>query len=161
MGPRKVRLVADAIRGAKVREAEGTLSLLPKAAAVPLRKLLQSAVANATHNFGAHEEDLLIQKLTVDPGPMLKRSTPKAFGRAAPIRKRSSHVHLVLKSTKGDLVAKNVVLAAPLSAADLVEKSKGKEEAATKKGARTSTQKPVKGAREGFFRKMFQRKSGM
>ena len=161
MGPRKVRLVADTIRGAKVAPAEATLSLLPKAAAVPLRKLLQSAVANATHNFGAREEDLVIKSLTVDGGPMLKRSTPKAFGRAAPIRKRSSHVHLVLLSTQGDLTAKKAVLSSPVGAADLALENKGKEENETKKGARSAPQKPIKGAREGFFRKMFQRKAGM
>ncbi len=162
MGPRKVRLVADTIRGKHVAQAVSTLSLLPKAAALPLRKLLTSAVANATHNFGAHEDDLIVQSLTVDPGPMLKRSTPKAFGRAAPIRKRSSHIHLVLMSTKGVLTAKKTALAKPLGEADIV-KDQGvvKEGSEAKKAMRMGSQKPQKGAREGFFRKMFQRKAGM
>ena len=158
MGPRKVRLVADMIRGKRVAQAESILSLLPKAAALPLRKLLKSATANAEHNFSAKEDDLVIQSLTVDPGPMLKRSTPKAFGRAAPIRKRSSHVHMTLVSMQGKLVAKKTELAKPLSQIE-VKSERGATEA--KKSSPTGPVKPQKGARGGFLRKMFQRKSGM
>ena len=96
MGPRKVRLVADLIRGRKAAQALDILSLTPKRAARPLLKLLNSAVANAKHNFSIPVEDLRISKIMVDGGPSLKRWMPKAHGRATPVRERTSHVHLVL-----------------------------------------------------------------
>lgn len=95
-GPRKVRLVVDVIRGRKVTTALHNLSLLNKRAALPILKLLQSAIANAKHNFSLSVENLRVAKITVDGGPVLKRWMPKAHGRATPIRERTSHVQLVL-----------------------------------------------------------------
>ena len=160
MSPRKVRLVADVVRGKSVAEAETILSFLPKLAAEPLKKLLHSAVANATHNFSADATDLMIAALTVDPGSMLKRFTPKAFGRAAPIRKRSCHIHLTLKSkSNAVLSSKKSELAKPVTADELqAALSKGSKEGAEKE-VRKGPEKPQKGAQGGFFRKMFQRKS--
>jgi len=96
MAPRKVRLVVDAVRGLSAREAETRLVFMNKAAARPVRKLLQSAMANAEHNFHLSKDSLKIKSITVDGGPTLKRSRPRAFGRAAPIRKRTAHVNIVL-----------------------------------------------------------------
>ncbi len=96
IGPRKVRLVADTVRGRHVQYAIRTLSLLNKHASLPLLKLLKSAIANAKHNHHIAEENLRIAKLTVDGGPVLKRWMPKAHGRATPIRERTSHINLVL-----------------------------------------------------------------
>lgn len=98
MGPRKVRLVADMIRGKKVLRALDILSVLPKRAAHPVLKLLNSAVANAKHNHSLAVEDLKISEIYVDGGPVLKRSMPKAHGRATPIRERTSHINLVLST---------------------------------------------------------------
>ncbi len=98
MGPRKVRLVADMIRGKKVSQALDVLSVLPKRAARPVLKLLNSAVANAKHNHELKMEDLKISQIYVDGGPVLKRSMPKAHGRATPIRERTSHINLVLST---------------------------------------------------------------
>lgn len=98
MAPRKVRLVADLIRGKKALKAVDTLTLLPKAGARPILKLLKSAIANAKHNFSLEADTLRIAKLTVDGGPSLKRFTPKAHGRATPIRERTSHINLVLET---------------------------------------------------------------
>ena len=95
-GPRKVRLVVDVIRGRKVTTALHNLSLLNKRAALPILKLLQSAIANAKHNFSLSAENLRVAKITVDGGPVLKRWMPKAHGRATPIRERTSHIQLVL-----------------------------------------------------------------
>lgn len=95
--PRKVRLVADAIRGKTVEEADTQLRFLYKGAAQPIRKMLASSVANAKHNFKIERKSLLIFSIRVDEGPTLKRWRARAFGRAAPIRKRTSHVTLVLK----------------------------------------------------------------
>lgn len=100
MSPRKVRLVVDAVRGMKVSAAETKLAFLPKLAAQPVQKLLRSAVANAEHNFHLKKEDLFIKTIVADGGPTLKRSAPRAFGRAAPIRKRTTHVTLVLSNEK-------------------------------------------------------------
>lgn len=98
--PRKVRLVIDAIRGKSVAEADAMLSVIPKHASLPLRKLLASAVANAEHNFQLKKEDLMIKSIVADEGPKLKRFRPRAFGRAAEILKRSSHVTVILSSDK-------------------------------------------------------------
>lgn len=96
IGPRKVRLVADLIRGRSVTRAQNALSLLNKISAKPMLKLLNSAVANAKHNFQIDKENLRIAKITVDGGPVLKRWMPKAHGRATPIRERTSHINLTL-----------------------------------------------------------------
>jgi len=96
MAPRKVRLVVDAVRGLPALEAETRLSFMNKGAALPVLKLLKSAVANAEHNFHLSKNGLVIKKITVDGGPTVKRSRPRAFGRAAPIRLRTSHINIVL-----------------------------------------------------------------
>ena len=97
IAPRKMRLVANLVKGMDVSRAETQLRFLTKRASHPLVKLLRSAVANAKHNFQLDEKDLVIQKITVDGGPVLKRFRARAFGRAARLRKRTSHVTLVLK----------------------------------------------------------------
>lgn len=107
MSPRKVRLVADVVRGLDVAEALARLSLMKQHAAEPVIKLLKSAAANADHNFKIASEKLFVKTITVDGGPVYKRFTPKAFGRAAPIRHRTSHLSLVL-SEKEALVEKKV-----------------------------------------------------
>lgn len=96
MAPRKVRLVADLIRGMEVGAAKAQLSHLSKRASLPLAKLLDSCIANATHNFDLKKEDLFIAQLRVDGGPMLKRQFPRSRGRADIKRKRMSHITLVL-----------------------------------------------------------------
>jgi large subunit ribosomal protein L22 len=96
MGPRKVRLVADLIRGRRVHTARVSLSLLRQKAAKPVLKLLNSAVANAKHNFTLGEENLIVKEIMVDGGPVLKRWMPRAHGRATPVRERTSHIYLTL-----------------------------------------------------------------
>ncbi|MGE4554641.1 MAG: 50S ribosomal protein L22 [Candidatus Paceibacterota bacterium] len=97
ISPRKVRLVANLIKGKTVKEAENSLRVLKKRAREPLLKLLKSAVSNAKHNFNLSPENLFISELRVDEGPALKRWMPRARGSASLIKKRSSHVYLVLK----------------------------------------------------------------
>lgn len=97
MSPQKVRLVVDLIRGKKVDEALVELQYLKKHAARPVLKLLQSAIANAKENHGLLVESLRIKTATVDGGPIIHRSTHRAFGRATPIRKRTSHVKIILE----------------------------------------------------------------
>lgn len=101
IAPRKVRLVADLIRGKKVTEAESILDYTLKRAAKPLKKLLESAVANAEHNFHLNKDDLYISTLQVNEGPKLKRWRARARGRAVQIQKKTSHITLILqKQTK-------------------------------------------------------------
>ncbi|MBI2026493.1 MAG: 50S ribosomal protein L22 [Deltaproteobacteria bacterium] len=97
MGPRKVRLVADLVRGTSIDKAISMLRLTPRVAAGPVKKLLESAVANAKDRGNIDVDTLLVKTITVDPGPTLKRWMPRAQGRATPIRKRTSHVHVILE----------------------------------------------------------------
>lgn len=97
MSPPKVRLLIDAIRGKKIAQAQEILKASPKQAARPVLKLLQSAVANALHNDKAQLETLTVHTAFVDGGPILYRWMPKAHGRATKIRKRTSHITIVLE----------------------------------------------------------------
>jgi large subunit ribosomal protein L22 len=96
MSPQKVRRVADVVRGASVSAARIQLGVLPQRPAPVLQKLLASAVANAKQN-GLNEEQLVIHELKADEGPTLKRFMPRAHGRATTIRKRTSHITLVVR----------------------------------------------------------------
>lgn len=96
ISPRKVRLVAKFIVGMRVRDALRELEFMPKRSAGPIKKLLQSAVANAEHNFQLHRNDLIVTSALVNQGPTMKRTMPRARGSAALIRKRTSHVSVTL-----------------------------------------------------------------
>ena len=108
MSPRKVRLVINAVRGLSVKAAETRLSFLEKGASEPVLKLLRSAMANAEHNFKLDKDTLFVKKITADGGPTIKRSRPRAFGRAATIRKRTTHIMLVLGSKESEGAVKQV-----------------------------------------------------
>jgi ribosomal protein L22 len=94
--PRKARLVVDHIRGKSVDDARAILQHTPRAAAVDVLKLLESAVANAENNHELVADELVIRKAYVDEGPTLKRYRPRALGRATRIRKRTSHMTIQL-----------------------------------------------------------------
>lgn len=100
IAPRKVRLVADLIRGKTVKEAENILNFTRKRAVVPLLKLLKSAIANAQENFKLKKENLFISKIYVNEGPRLKRVFPRARGHADIKQKKMSHVTIVLEEKK-------------------------------------------------------------
>ena len=93
--PRKVRLIADLVRGKKVQDALAALSFLDKRAAEPFAKVIRSAVANAKGE-GAKAEELCIKTVTVDKGVTYKRFMPRARGSASPINRRNSHIAVVL-----------------------------------------------------------------
>jgi large subunit ribosomal protein L22 len=108
--PRKMRLVADLVRGMDVEQALGVLQYTPKEPAKKLYKLLRSAIANwEVKNEGARIEDnqLYIKEIRVDSGRMLKRIQPAPQGRAHRIRKRSNHVTLILGNRVENVVAEN------------------------------------------------------
>jgi ribosomal protein L22 len=93
---RKARLVCDHIRGKSVEEARAILAVTPRAIARDWSKLLESAVANAEHNHELVGEDLYVKAVHADEGPTIKRFRPRAMGRATRIRKRTSHLTILL-----------------------------------------------------------------
>ena len=104
MSPRKVRLVVDVIRGKNVSEAKTQLQFMKKAAALPVLKLLNSAVANAQHNFKLEASNLYVKVVTADGGPTIHRWMPRAMGRATPIRKRTTHIAIVLDEKESKIL---------------------------------------------------------
>ncbi len=94
--PYKVRRVLDLVRGMPVEDARDVLAFTNRRAAGTILKVLDSAVANAEHNFALDEEDLYISEAFADEGPTLKRYRPRARGRATRIRKRTSHITIVV-----------------------------------------------------------------
>ncbi len=97
--PRKVRLVTDLVKGKKVNDALIQLSFLPKRAALPVEKLLRSAVSNAKEK-GIDENNLIVSNIEVNEGVVLKRIMPRARGSASRINKRTSHVTLTLREVE-------------------------------------------------------------
>ena len=96
ISPNKARQVVDLIRGKDANEALAILSLLPKRAAEPLKNALKSAIANAEHNYDMDADNLYVSKICVDQGPTLKRYKPRAYGRADLMRRRTSHITVVV-----------------------------------------------------------------
>ena len=94
--PRKMRLVADLIRGKSAQEAWSILEFTPKRAAGPMKKCLESALANAQNNNDIPPDSLRVHRVMVDEGPTLKRFTPRARGRASAIKKRTCHITVVV-----------------------------------------------------------------
>ncbi|WP_417689874.1 50S ribosomal protein L22 [Pseudidiomarina sp.] len=99
LSAQKGRLVADQIRGLPVAKALDVLNYSPKDAAGLLKKVLESAIANAEHNEGADIDELKVAKVMVDEGPTMKRIKPRAKGRADRILKRTSHITVVVSDS--------------------------------------------------------------
>ncbi|MDO4543619.1 MAG: 50S ribosomal protein L22 [Clostridia bacterium] len=93
---RKVKIVIDTIRGKSVREAAAILAYTPKAASEPVLKLLNSAIANAENNLNMNRDELYVAEVYANQGPTLRRYRPRARGSASPIRKRTSHITIIL-----------------------------------------------------------------
>lgn len=97
IAPRKVRIVVDLIRGKSVGEAIAILKFTPKVGSEVVEKVLNSAMANAEHNYDMNVDNLFVSEVYVDQGPTLKRIHPRSRGQAFKILKRSSHVTVVVK----------------------------------------------------------------
>jgi len=137
--PRKVRLVADFVKGKDVKQALIELNLLSKRAAGPVKKVIESALANAKHNDGAlDEENLKISNITIDKGIVLKRYRPKYGGRATRINKRTSRI-LVTLAEKGEKKKKVKQVREVKEAVKKEEEKKVVKKASAKK----VTEKPV------------------
>jgi large subunit ribosomal protein L22 len=102
MSPYKVRAVAELVRGMGLEEALEVLTFSKRAAARPLKKLIESAASNASQKYGFDREELFISTLYVDEGPTLRRWRPRARGRATRIRKRSCHITVGVARLAGE-----------------------------------------------------------
>jgi large subunit ribosomal protein L22 len=100
IAPRKLRVVIDLVRGKKVQEALDILKFTPRYGAKIVSKFVASAVSNATTKGNVDVDTLVVQKITVDEGPTLKRSLPRAQGRVTRIRKKTSHLTIELDQRK-------------------------------------------------------------
>jgi len=96
LSAQKGRLVADLIRGKKVEQALNILTFSPKKGAVIIKKVLESAIANAEHNDGADIDELRVQTISVEKGAVLKRSTARAKGRGDRISKQTCHIYVTV-----------------------------------------------------------------
>ncbi len=152
IAPRKVRLVADLIRGKEFEKAQNLLRFTRKKASLPLKKLLDQALANAKNNYpGVKEDNLLITKLIVNEGPAAKRRLPRARGKADIIKKRTSHIELVL-----DEIDKDVKDTIKKSKPKKKKKTKGKKEKKAKK--KPKSKKKEKQKRKKRTKKQYSKK---
>ena len=101
MSPRKMRLVVDLIRGKRVDDALGVLAFTPKRGAKTVAKALRAVVASAENNHNLDVDSLYVKRAEVGAGPTLKRFMPRAHGRATSVRKRTSHLTIVLDEKEG------------------------------------------------------------
>jgi len=124
IAPRKSRQVIDVIRGKQVSQARSLLEFMVRRPSDPVLKLLNSAVATATHDLKLQESNLYISKITVDGGPILKRMHPMSRGRGYAIMKRTSHITLVLSEKTNSK---------PPVVSNIKEKKAKKEKGKTKK----------------------------
>lgn len=141
--PRKVRLVADVVRGRKIVDAQNVLSFMPKRAALPIKKLLDSAIANAKVN-GEALDALIVKEISVQKGLVAHRWMPKWRGMAHPIKKRSSHVMIVLGEGKPSKKAVTKAQIAAIKAEDTNEAKPKKAASAKKTVTKKATKKSAK-----------------
>ncbi|PLX20615.1 50S ribosomal protein L22 [Candidatus Parcubacteria bacterium] len=182
---RKARLVVDIVRGMQVEKALDQLQFVNKRVTKPVIKLINSAIANAENTYELSKDNLFVKEITVNEGATLKRWMPRAHGRATPIRKRTSHISLVLGELKdsGKKEAKKQKIEAPIKLGEQPKEAKEekkptaakkKEESPTKKTEDLAAEKIVDprgeghgknakiegGSSKGFAGKVFRRKSG-
>lgn len=163
ISPRKVRLVADLLKGKSASQARVILKYLRKRSSEPLLKLLNSAIAGAKHNFNLNENNLFVDSVIVNSGPVFKRSRARAFGRAAMIRKKTSHVILKLETDSGARSVKKISKKkSDISVREIKDLSDIKEELSqTMPQVRSKEEDAVKNPlrkQAGFVKKMFRRK---
>ena len=150
--PMKARRVIDLIRGMNAGDAQAVLTFAPQAASEPIGKVLASAIANATNNYAMDARALVVSAAFVDEGPTQKRIRPRAQGRAYRIRKRSSHITVVVSDGREVVVAKPVAKKAPVepakgakapAAKDSASKSDAPAAAVKKSAAKKSAEAPA------------------
>jgi len=161
VAPRKVRLVINELKGLEAVKALEYLKFVNKAAVRPVTKLINSALANAENNFQLDKKDLYIKTITANDGPILKRWRPRAHGRSAPIRKRTSHIELIL-GVKAGAKHKAIAQKETKKSEEAEEVKILKPEEVKKEISKTLSKGPQEKGKtdKGFFRGIFQRKTG-
>ncbi|MBI4090610.1 MAG: 50S ribosomal protein L22 [Candidatus Komeilibacteria bacterium] len=145
MSPKKVRLVAGAIKGLSAEDALARLQFIHKAPSPILAKLVRSALANARHNNNLTDDLMMVKSIIVEEGVALKRWKPAAFGSAHPYKKRASHVRLVLGLKAGAKLPKGIVessAAAVKDASNVPAEKDAKQDA--KKEPKLTEKKPAR-----------------
>jgi large subunit ribosomal protein L22 len=169
MSPQKLRLVADLVRKTRVEDALEQLRFSSKNAALPIAKVINSAMANAIHNYNLKKEDLFVKAITIDGGPVYKRMEPRAQGRGFVVRKRTSHINVILEARQQarskrkrsifSLRSRTEVVETADKPAAEVEEGKVAKDSVKHKGAPKSDEK-MKQQKVSLKRRLFNRKSG-
>jgi len=164
ISPRKVRVVAALVRGRNVSDAKTQLTFLMRKAALPIIKLIDSAVANAAHNFKLDPKELYISEIFVNEGQTLKRGMPRARGSSYTIRKRMSHISLTLSEKKDrnktqiskTVSEKKKALVMPAKKVKSAAKNEEQKEVKSKKDEAPAKKPAAKGKRmTGIARRAF------
>ncbi|MBI5147813.1 MAG: 50S ribosomal protein L22 [Parcubacteria group bacterium] len=173
IAPRKTRLIAGLIKGLSVNEAEAQLLFKTNRAAKPLLKLLRSAASNAKNNRKMNPEGLIVESVTVDKGPMLKRYLPRARGSASPLQKKMSHITLTLVESAKTAAPRFKIAAASKLGGKSGKKTGKEKRRAEEKKREAAKEQPASGVKKelrekqgayppsspGIFKKFFRRKS--
>lgn len=156
--PKKARPVADLVRGKNAIEAKIILDSLSQAAASEIKKVLDSAIANAENNFNLEKSELKISKIMIDGGPVVKRYMPRAQGRASEIKRRTSHIEIILS---GEIKTKKKAIEKEAKTDNSTENNKNEIEAQKSVEIDRSQEKfNVKGSQGAKAPKIFRRKTG-
>ena len=162
VAPRKLRLVADLVRNKTVAEAQQQLAFMPHKASGIVKKSLASCVANVAFQYSIDTDTLTISEARVDSGPMLKRFQPRAQGRAHPIHKYTSHLHIGIavpadaKRTERETTPAAKLAKAPKKATKIDTPAK---QTAESKQEKPAAEKKTGKSQKGFTRKIFNRKA--
>ncbi len=139
--PMKARRVINLIRGMNAAEAQAVLTFAPQAASEPIGKVLASAIANATNNHAMDVRGLMVSEAFVDEGPTMKRIRPRAQGRAYRVRKRSSHITVIVSDGVTEVAVSKAAKAAKPAKEAKVESAVAEKAPAKKAPAKTTTAK--------------------
>ncbi len=154
VSPKKARAVADLVRGQNAQQSRVMLAAMPQAGARAIVKVIDSAMANAENNFNLEKSELTISKIVVNNGPVAKRYQPRAKGMASTIKRRTSHIEVVVS---GEIKTKKV--------ASKVAEPKTAKESTEQKSQKIEVERPAvksfSAAPKNAGTKMFRRKSGM
>ena len=157
LAPRKVRSVIGLLKGKSVNDALGQLEYFVRRPAEPLKKLLNSAIANAENNFSKVKDNLYIKSIIVDEGVKLKRMRAKGFGRSAAIQKKTSHIRLILDEYRAGL-RKEKTAKVKKDTSEII-----KEEVRTHDSKKPEIKREIIGPKKGVFgglgKRLFQRKA--
>ncbi|HBP01466.1 MAG: 50S ribosomal protein L22 [Candidatus Moranbacteria bacterium GW2011_GWE1_49_15] len=162
ISPRKVRLVTNLIKGMDANNALVQLSHAIKGSSRPVEKLLRSALANAENNFGLDKDNMFVSDVQVGEGPILKRWLPRAQGRATQLLKRTSNIYMTLDERIEGMGKKKAQVKKDVKKEEAVEEPKAEakdEKKAVAPKAKMEKKASAKGAKGGFSKKVFQRKS--